>query len=78
MRRIFCFLLLLSSFSHWGQQKEIKIEWKGLTPFSHLNSQELLPYFDNENYDFNPVNGTLIFRALIENETYIDPPSLKI
>lgn len=78
MRRIFCFLLLLSSFSHWGQQKEIKIEWKGLTPFSHLDSQELLPYFGNENYDFNPVNGTLIFSALIENETYIDPSSLQI
>src|SRR5699024_3653988 len=31
-----------------------------------------------ENYDFNPVNGTLIFSALIENETYIDPSSLQI
>lgn len=78
MRRLFCFLLLLSGFSHWGQQKEIKIEWGELAPFSKLDSDELYPYFDSPNYDFNPVNGKLKFHSVIENEKSIDVSSLKI
>ncbi|SFJ09436.1 type IX secretion system sortase PorU [Myroides guanonis] len=78
MKRLFCFLLLLSGFSHWGQQKEIKIEWGELAPFSNLESGELYPYFESPNYDFNPVNGKLNFHSIIENEKSIDVSSLKI
>ena len=78
MRRLFCLLLLVSAFSVSGQQKEIKIKWGDLTPFSHLESSELFPYFEADNYDFDPVNGKLIFRTSIVGGMNIDTSSLVV
>lgn len=78
MKRLICFLLLLSSMAHWGQSNTIKLEWKTNRSATAVESQFQYPYFESKGYDLNPVNSVLKYRELLVTTTEVNPSSIQL
>ncbi len=78
MKNVFLFFAFLLTFGLSAQSREIKLLWQDPKPYAHALEQKNIPFFDSQNYNFNPISNTLLYIESVNVSSAVDPSSLNI
>ncbi|ESU21455.1 hypothetical protein FEDK69T_25220 [Flavobacterium enshiense DK69] len=79
MKKVLLLILIFVSFVGFSQQKEdVIVEWKSPTQYYIDTIPFLIPQFNKENLEFNPVKKVLTFRKRVPVQFAVDEKSLSV
>ncbi|WP_430613841.1 type IX secretion system sortase PorU [Flavobacterium sp. JP2137] len=78
MKNIFYFFVFLFSMGLAAQSRNIQLSWQEPKAYAYGLEQKVIPFFDSQNYNFNPVSNTLLYRESVNISAAVNPASLVI
>ncbi len=61
-----------------AQNRDIKISWQDPKPYAQALEQKVIPFFESQNYNFNPVSNALLYIENVNVSAAVNPATLII
>ncbi len=76
---VFSILFFWTVTCAFGQiKRQFSLDWSQQNTYQIGNSEYKIPVFNSRNFEFNPVDGTILFQEVILDNQYINDKSVRV